>query len=147
VGLERAPSDGGLLLALARTYLGAQKAKKAEECLSRLEEADPARAMRFREEFLAATTETISCAGCGRLWRLPRDLPAQSGASVRAMPPDEAPAGACPRCGKVFCIACRKADLKDSRFTCPDCGEGLKLQDNRLRYLVRESLKDLPAPE
>ena len=59
----------------------------------------------------------------------------------RAMPPDDSPAGACPRCGKVFCIACRKAELADSRFTCPDCGEALKLSDNRLRYLVRESIR------
>jgi predicted RNA-binding Zn-ribbon protein involved in translation (DUF1610 family) len=57
------------------------------------------------------------------------------------MPPDESPAGACPRCGNIYCIACRKAELSDSRFTCPDCGEALKLSDNRLRYLVRESIK------
>ena len=57
------------------------------------------------------------------------------------MPPDDSPAGACPSCGKIFCIACRKDQLQDSRFTCPDCGEGLKLSDNRLRYLVRLHLQ------
>jgi len=72
---------------------------------------------------------------------VPRDLPRQSSANVRAMPPDESPAGECPCCGRIFCIACRKAGLVDSRFTCPDCGEALKLTDNRLRYLVRESIR------
>ena len=57
------------------------------------------------------------------------------------MPPDESPAGICPRCGKVYCIACRKDDLVENRFTCPDCGETLKLSDNRLRYLVRQYIK------
>ncbi|MEI6876393.1 MAG: hypothetical protein WCL50_14835, partial [Spirochaetota bacterium] len=60
---------------------------------------------------------------------------------VRGMPPDEAPAGACPSCGKIFCIACRKESLVENRFTCPDCGENLKLSDNKLRWLVREALE------
>ena len=30
---------------------------------------------------------------------------------------------------------------RDNRFTCPDCGEALKLSDDRLRYLVRESIR------
>ena len=141
VGLEAAPGDPALLLSLARTYLGARKHRKAEETARLLAEADPVRAEAFSREYLDATTEAISCASCGRPWRVPWDLPAQSGASIRGMPPDESPAGACPRCGKVYCIACRKADLQDNRFTCPDCGETLKLSDNRLRWLVREGLR------
>lgn len=141
VGLETAPSDPALLLALARTYLGARKLKKSEDCARRLREADPVRAEAFEREYLETTTEGLSCSTCGRTWRVPRDLPAQSGASIRGMPPDDSPAGVCPRCGKVYCIACRKLELQDSRFICPDCGEALKLSDNRLRWLVRESLK------
>jgi tetratricopeptide (TPR) repeat protein/predicted RNA-binding Zn-ribbon protein involved in translation (DUF1610 family) len=141
LGLEAAPGDAGLLFALGRTYLGARKLKKAEDCLSELAAADPARAERLEAEILEATTEKLGCASCDRTWRVPRNLPAQSGASIRAMPPDDSPAGNCPRCGRVFCIACRKAALVDSRFTCPDCGETLKLSDNRLRWLVIEALK------
>jgi tetratricopeptide (TPR) repeat protein len=141
VGLEAAPDDAVLLLALARTYLGARKLKKAEECARRLDEIDPERAAAFDREYLETTTESLSCSSCGRIWRIPRDLPAQSGASIRGMPPDDSPAGVCPRCGKVYCIACRKSELQDNRFTCPDCGEALKLSDNRLRWLVRESMK------
>lgn len=141
LGLETAPGDGALLLALGRTYLGARKPQKAVDCLDRLKNLDVARARLLEAELLEATTESLACAGCQRTWRVPRDLPAQSGASIRAMPPDDSPAGACPRCGKIWCIACRKDSLVDNRFTCPDCGEALKLSDNRLRYLVRIHLE------
>jgi len=141
VGLEASPDDAALLMALARTYLGARKLRKAEECARKLAEVDPSRGAAFSEEYLEATTENLSCASCGRTWRIPRELPAQSGASIRGMPPDDSPAGLCPRCGKVYCIACRKGELQDNRFTCPDCGEALKLSDNRLRWLVREGMK------
>jgi tetratricopeptide (TPR) repeat protein len=145
LGLEAAPEDPALLFALGRCYLSLRNKAKAESFALRLEAiASPeaaSRGERLRSEIEAATTEALSCASCGRVWRVPLSLPAQSGASIRAMPPDDAPAGACPSCGKVFCIACRKGELVDNRFSCPDCGEGLKLSDNRLRYLVRESLK------
>lgn len=156
LGLEASPQDFALLAALGRCYLALRQKAKAEAALERLEAAalaarssaggarsaeGAALAARLSAEIVEATTEPLSCASCGRLWRVPKDLPAMSAASIRAMPPDDSPAGACPRCGKVFCIACRKADLVENRFTCPDCGEALKLSDNRLRYLVREHLK------
>jgi tetratricopeptide (TPR) repeat protein len=140
VGLEASPRDGSLLFALGRLHLGLGRTKKAEELAKRLIPVDPDRARRLEAEILERNTERLECATCGRAWRVPRDLPAQSRSNIRAMPPDGAPAGACPRCGKAFCISCRKGDLVDMRFTCPDCGEFLKLSDNRLRYLVRKSL-------
>jgi predicted RNA-binding Zn-ribbon protein involved in translation (DUF1610 family) len=141
LGLETLPEDPSLLAALGHTYLGLRKAAKAESIAQKLEALAPERASRLRSDILEATTEPLSCSLCGRAWRAPRDLPAQSASTIRAMPPDDSPAGACPRCGKIFCISCRKAELQDSRFTCPDCGEALKLSDNRLRYLVRESIR------
>jgi tetratricopeptide (TPR) repeat protein len=141
LGLEAVPEDPALLAALGRTYLELRKAPKAESIALRLESISPERAARLRAEIEEATTEALSCSLCGRTWRVPRDLPAQSASNIRAMPPDDSPAGACPRCGKIFCIACRKADIVDNRFTCPDCGEALKLSDNRLRYLVREHIR------
>jgi len=141
VGLELSPNDPGLLMALGRCYLGARDQKKAEDCVERLKAVDAARAEKLEGEILEAMTEVLSCASCGRAWRVPRNLPSQSGESIRAMPPDESPAGSCPRCGKIYCIACRKGDLVENRFTCPDCGETLKLSDNRLRYLVRQYIK------
>jgi tetratricopeptide (TPR) repeat protein len=141
LGLDAAPEDPALLAALGRNYLTLGNAAKAESIALRLERVSPERAARLRSEIEEATTEPLSCSLCGRIWRVPRDLPAQSAASIRAMPPDDSPAGACPRCGKIFCIACRKGELADNRFTCPDCGEALKLSDNRLRYLVREHIR------
>ena len=147
LGLELAPGDSALLFALGRSYLSGGKSAKAEECRARLADVDPGRAARLGEEILEATTVRTACASCGRVWRSPRVLPAQSAASIRAMPPDDSPAGACPTCGRVFCIACRKGHLAENRFTCPSCGEALKLSDDRLRYLVREHLRRAKAGE
>jgi tetratricopeptide (TPR) repeat protein len=133
--------EGPLLSALGRCYISLRKPAKAEEAAVRLEASSPDRAARLRAEIEAATTEPLSCSLCGRTWRVPRELPVQSALSIRGMPPDESPAGACPSCGKIYCISCRKGELADSRFTCPDCGEALKLSDDRLRYLVREHLR------
>jgi tetratricopeptide (TPR) repeat protein/predicted RNA-binding Zn-ribbon protein involved in translation (DUF1610 family) len=145
VGLEAKPGDPALLFSLGRCYLSLGKADKASGTADKLEALGSTeageRAARLRAEIEEATSEKLSCASCGRVWRVPRLLPPQSAASIRAMPPDEAPAGLCPSCGKVFCIACRKSELAESRFTCPDCGQGLKLSDDRLRYLVRQSLR------
>jgi Flp pilus assembly protein TadD len=152
LGLEAAPRDPALLAALGGCYLAERNYAKARDCAARLsallstgssggEESANRLAERLARDIEEATTERLSCASCGRTWRVPRQLAAQSGASIRAMPPDDSPAGACPSCGKVFCIACRKDSLVDSRFTCPDCGVALKLADNRLRWLVREALK------
>ena len=141
LGLEALPEDPALLAALGRCYISLRNYGKAAASGDRLAKVAPEGALRLRLEIEEATTEGLSCATCGKSWRVPRELPAQSAASVRAMPPDDSPAGACPRCGRIFCIACRKAELSDSRFTCPDCGEVLKLSDNRLRYLVRESIR------
>jgi tetratricopeptide (TPR) repeat protein len=141
LGLEASPEDPALLAALGRCHISLRKYAKAEADAARLDAVSPERASRLRAEIGAATTEALSCSSCGRVWRVPRDLPPQSAANVRAMPPDESPAGQCPACGRIFCIACRKSELEGSRFTCPGCGDALKLSDNRLRYLVRESMK------
>ncbi|HET7838928.1 MAG TPA: tetratricopeptide repeat protein, partial [Rectinemataceae bacterium] len=141
VGLELSPSDPALLMAMGRHWVAGKQTRKAEEIRKRLEAVDAERAARLGAEIEDMSTEGLSCASCGRSWRVPRKLPVQSEASIRAMPPDESPAGACPRCGKIYCIACRKGLLVDNRFTCPVCGESLKLSDDRLRYLVREHLR------
>jgi len=157
LGLESSPGDVPLLAALGSSYLSARDFPKARSCVEELRGERPRRAAaprdrspgpeaiaaaeRLEAAILESSTEAFSCASCGRTWRVPKDLPAQSGASIRAMPPDDSPAGACPACGKVYCIACRKDSLVENRFTCPDCGQALKLGDNRLRYLVREALK------
>ncbi|MDP3179771.1 MAG: tetratricopeptide repeat protein, partial [Spirochaetaceae bacterium] len=115
LGLEASPQDPRLLFALGRCYLSGRDARKASDCARKLATVDPERASRLGSEIEEATTERLSCSSCGRLWRVPRDLSAQSAASIRGMPPDESPAGACPRCAEIFCIACRKGELDGNR--------------------------------
>jgi len=145
VGLEAFAEDRNLLLALGRYRLQRQDWKKARDCAASLAAKAPALAAALEAEIVAASTETLSCSSCGRDWLVPRNIPAQSGTNIRGMPPDEAPAGSCPRCGKIYCIACAKEHLDGNRFTCPDCGDFLKLSDNRLRFLVREAMKGQPT--
>jgi Flp pilus assembly protein TadD/predicted RNA-binding Zn-ribbon protein involved in translation (DUF1610 family) len=140
VGLEGDPADPALTLALGRLRIRQRRWAKAGENAEALDSLAPALALRLRDELRAASTEALSCSSCGREWRVPRDLPSQSVSNIRGMPPDEAPAGSCPSCGKIFCIACRKDALVGNRFVCPDCGENLKLSDDRLRFLVREAI-------
>ena len=139
-GLELFPGDPDLLERLFRHRLYRGALGEAEQTARELERADPARGERARAELRDATTVRYECASCGREWRAPKDLPARAARTIRAQPPDDSPAGACPDCGKVYCVGCRKDHLEDLRFTCPDCGTFLKLSDDRLRHLVLESL-------
>ncbi len=135
------PKDAAAREALARNYLTRRLYDKAGQVGKELSALDPERGARFETDLLDATTDKLSCDSCAREWRVPKVLPPQNSNSIMAMPPDESPAGACPSCGKVFCIACRKDALVDDRFTCPDCQIPLKLSDDRLRWLVRDFLK------
>jgi transposase-like protein len=53
------------------------------------------------------------------------------------MPPDEFPAGACPECGKTYCIGCAKEHVDENgRFMCPECQKNLKLSDDGLKKII-----------
>jgi len=83
----------------------------------------------------------LSCAVCGREWWVPRELSAQPALRVRGEPPADAPAGRCPRCGKLYCVGCASAYVRELRFYCPDCGETLKLSEDALKWLLARALE------
>ncbi|HPE89909.1 MAG TPA: tetratricopeptide repeat protein [Spirochaetia bacterium] len=136
--------DGGDIAArkrLAAHYLSRRRYDKAEAEARAVEAIDPAAAAELIAALREATVETLRCASCGRAWEAPKPVPAAPRSRLRGEPPDDSPAGSCPSCGKVFCVACRKDGLEDGRFTCPDCGERLNLNDDRVRWIVLDRLK------
>jgi len=139
--LERLPGDADLLARLASHYLSRRRYERAAAMADELAAADPAAAQTVRNAIRAATFETIACASCGRSWEAPKPVPAVPRSRLRGEPPDDSPAGSCPGCGKTFCVACRKDALQDGRFTCPDCGVTLNLNDDRVRWIVIDRLK------
>jgi tetratricopeptide (TPR) repeat protein len=144
LALELKPDDTAILASLAWTYLSMSRWKGAEEAIARLEASakpnsdDAASAAELRERLLEATTRKVSCASCGRTWRVLKDVPTAAPLRLVAEPPDDLPAGTCPRCLKTYCIACAKAHLTDGRFACPECGERLKLLDEGLKKLLAD---------
>ncbi|RPJ07394.1 MAG: tetratricopeptide repeat protein [Spirochaetaceae bacterium] len=128
------------LAALFADKLAYDKAKALlDECLKVQPEHPTANALlvRLRRQFEVS----LSCAECGRTWWVARSLPPQELGKVFGEPPAEAPAGKCPDCGKIYCIACAEHHLKEKRFFCPDCDSFLKLSDDQLKYLLIEYLK------
>ncbi len=139
--LERAPGDASTLSRLAGHYMARRRYKRAAEIADELEALDPESAAALKRAIHAATFETLSCASCHRSWEAPKPTPAAPRTKLRGEPPDDSPAGSCPACGKVYCVACRKDALADGRFTCPDCGGKLNLNDDRVRWIVLEKIK------
>jgi predicted Zn-dependent protease len=137
-GLAIDPGSPELMVNLAMLMKEKGNHEKAKEMLLSVLSAAPGHALarrlleRIRDEF----ERRLACGICGREWWVPRDLPPQPTFQVRGEPPAEAPAGRCPRCGKVYCIGCASTHVKEMRFFCPDCGDFLKLSDDALKWLV-----------
>jgi predicted Zn-dependent protease len=100
-----------------------------------------ARISALLDKIRAEHEERLSCAACGREWWVPRDLPPQPAIRIRGEPPADAPAGRCPHCGRIYCVGCASAHLRDMRFVCPDCDEQLKLNEDSLKWLLSQSIR------
>jgi len=81
------------------------------------------------------------CSSCGFEWWVPKNIPIIDVVRLHGEPDEESPAGKCSMCGKVYCVKCAVAHIRNSRFVCPDCNEYLKLSENYLKYLAMEYAK------
>ncbi len=124
-------------LNLAELYITLGAADEAQRVLDEGETSSP-RADRLKARIRRLTGETIRCSSCGRTWTVPLDLEDQGNLRILGDPPKDLPAGKCPTCGLIYCIECVSGHLENNRFVCPDCGDYLKLNDNRLKFLFNE---------
>jgi tetratricopeptide (TPR) repeat protein len=137
-GLEDFRGDAELLRELGGVYLATKKPQKAADIARRLREAGhAAEAEELERESRDANTVKVSCSSCDRVWRVPKEIPAQGSLHLTAEPPDDVPAGTCPTCGSTYCIGCAKESLgSDGRFRCKKCGVPLRLIDQNVIWLL-----------
>lgn len=143
--LEMSPASAGLLQRLGNSYCRRGKyeaAARMQEALSRLDEPAGAELARRISQ---ATEEKLECSACRLQWTVPKQLPPVARLQLRGELPDHSPAGSCPTCGLVLCVACGKQHLVDKRFVCPQCSSRLNLNDDRLRYVVMHIIKPKTA--
>lgn len=142
-GLEIDPSSQRLRLLHARGLLYAGEVEKARDAAEELLGTEMEREAR---EIVIRAREVdelrYECAVCHREWWVPKHLPVQKKLRLVGDPPREMPAGKCPVCGRVYCVGCVIDHMKDNRFVCPECGEGLKLTENGLRYLALQYVRE-----
>ncbi len=112
--------------------------RKMEEYFNEAEIPDniSERYSRLKERILKEAELTLKCASCNREWKVPKNTVMNRPLRIVGEPSPESPAGKCPVCGKIYCVECGVKWLEGNRFTCPDCSEFLKLNDDYLRFLV-----------
>ena len=143
-GIENCyPNDSNLILLkidLANLYLLTNKTALSQEIAKELKpfKSNPL-VQDFFENLNDKTMRKLSCTKCNQNWFVPKNLAEGTKLTLKAMPPDNLPAGICPECGKIFCIGCAKEKLQDDgRFVCLECGTNLKLQDSGIVYLLNQ---------
>jgi tetratricopeptide (TPR) repeat protein len=144
--LETDPCHIPSLLSLGWTLSTLGRLEEARDCLRRLEKLElehklPEKAVLRREELRARLDSLlyrdISCASCGRSWKVLKEPPPVPGIRLYAMPPDDMPAGFCKACGKTWCIGCAKKHLDEAgRFLCLRCGSPLRITNDGLKKII-----------
>jgi tetratricopeptide (TPR) repeat protein len=145
-GLKLQPGNTDIRVNIAMVHLqknGYEKGKAILESVLADVPGHP-RAARVLERARAQHEMLVSCAQCGRQWWAPKDLPPQPGLKVRGEPPGDAPAGRCPKCGRVYCVACASVYIRDMRFFCSFCDENLKLSEDSLKWLLARAIEAAP---
>ncbi len=95
----------------------------------------------LKDEVRRETEIEIACVECGRKWIAEKQIEIQPRLKIRGELSDEAPAGMCAGCGRVYCVGCAKASLREGRFFCPQCDEPLKLSTDHLKLIVSRYAK------
>lgn len=138
------PDDVDLIYDLSGVYVTTGRAGKAAELekeLRRRGRDDLADSL--AGEILEKASTRIVCASCGRQWFVPKNIPPQGRLSITGQPPDELPAGKCPKCGDIFCIGCAREFLDDTgRFHCAHCNAALKLSDPSIIWILSNWQKE-----
>jgi predicted Zn-dependent protease len=147
-GLALDPGNQDLSVNLALLHRERGHHEQARELLLAVVSSAPGneRARRLLERIRDEREKRIACASCGREWWVPKDLQPQPAIRVRGEPPAEAPAGRCPRCDKVYCVACASPYVREMRLCCPECGEQLKLSDDSLKWLLARHIEGSASP-
>ena len=141
-GLNLQPGNPDLETNLAQLQLERSRWPEARALLKETLSRNPGytRAQVLLERARARFETRLSCAACGREWWVPKDIGPQPALTVRGEPPADAPAGKCPKCGRLYCVGCASAHVSELRFHCAECGAALKLNDNSLRWLLSQYL-------
>ena len=135
--LEREPENNGIRANFADLLYSMGNYKQAREVINAdAEFAASQTGAALSEKITEALEIRYTCSSCGREWIAPRDVPEQGQLRLHGELPDESPAGECPQCGRLYCVACAKQHMDEGRFICKYCGVHLKLLDNRVKYIV-----------
>ncbi|MBI9100990.1 MAG: tetratricopeptide repeat protein [Spirochaetales bacterium] len=104
------------------------------------EDANTRRGKRLYTSVKNAMEQHLECSSCGHEWILPRDISDQGGLKLHGEIPDDAPAGRCPSCGKLYCVSCAGHPDTDGRFICSECDEKLLINEKKILYILRKRL-------
>jgi tetratricopeptide (TPR) repeat protein len=147
-GVQADPDDPWCRLDTAELHMMREHYSKSEELLDLLEK-DPVAGRNpevlqqldsLRSRLKSVGGRSFSCDGCGRSWWVPKDLADPGQLRIRGETPHQAPAGKCPSCGSVFCVACAIEHLHEGRFHCSQCKVPLKLSEPELRMALLRML-------
>ncbi|MDR1506465.1 MAG: tetratricopeptide repeat protein [Treponema sp.] len=149
--LQLNPGHAPSLLHLGWSYAAGGRWEEVTRIIAKLDELELNEEMVKGKEDLSiwmrdATSRLVTCASCGTQWRVRKNPDPVPPIRLYAMPPDTMPAGSCLNCGASYCVGCRKDALDEAgRFTCPECGNPLKLNDEGLKELIYSwAEKNLP---
>ncbi len=141
-GLALDPENASIKCNLASLFIDRNDYAKAKQYVSEVLSKEPANteALKIHERLKSSFEVRLACSSCGREWWAPKNIPPQGTVKLVGEPPADAPAGKCGKCGKILCVSCAEAHVKDSRFTCPDCGELLRLNDDWIKFILMEKI-------